>query len=401
MNKNRWVFIFCFFLLFFPKGGFKIKGIPITWGYILLGLFSIYWCIKKSKKIHRPHLYAYILTIPFQLTLIISLFFLEYSCSLGQLTACIINIIFLPFICFIVLSDYIYKMDLDYFLTILKKGIFFIAIYGIFLFFYKFITGKFIEIPFLTMNFSDIGTLENKHINRGFLFKLISTYNNGNIYGICLLMLLPLYQFLEHKNSRKIIVIISLILTLSRIVWTGLLFIEFFYFIISKKNKKELYKEFIPIFISFLSFGIFFIIFFPQVSSLFKIEKLLNLGGRINNYNLESLIYLLPNKGFRGISEMTYNSTFKNFGVIGLLLFIVGLLSSMIIYFLQRNKIKNKYSRYIILGILTYLLCAIIEGAFIFIPTIFFFWFLSSLLLRISYKTQPTIIKTNSINKTI
>ena len=35
------------------------------------------------------------------------------------------------------------------------------------------------------MNASDYGELEiTKNIGRGFFYKLISTYNNGNLYGV-------------------------------------------------------------------------------------------------------------------------------------------------------------------------------------------------------------------------
>ena len=66
--------------------------------------------------------------------------------------------------------------------------------------------GKFIEIPFLTVNAGDYGTLEStKHINRGGYLKLISTYNNGNVYGVATLILLPLvFEARTCSDGRKI-----------------------------------------------------------------------------------------------------------------------------------------------------------------------------------------------------
>ena len=87
--------------------------------------------------------------------------------------------------------------------------------------------GRFVEIPFLTVNFHDVGTLETtKYIDRGGIFKLISTYNNGNVYGVCLLMLLPFYNSVEPSKLKRMIVKLSLLLTLSRTVWFGLFFAE-------------------------------------------------------------------------------------------------------------------------------------------------------------------------------
>ena len=90
-------------------------------------------------------------------------------------------------------------------------AVLFVSAYGIFLFFYKLGTGSFIEIPYLTVNAGDLGELEGKSIDRGGIFKLISTYNNGNVYGISILILLPLYAHLEKRLSRVLTVKASLV----------------------------------------------------------------------------------------------------------------------------------------------------------------------------------------------
>src|SRR5690606_25097688 len=75
-------------------------------------------------------------------------------------------------------------------------------------------------------NAGDVGALEGKHIDRGGIFKLISTYNNGNIFGICMVMLLPLYACLERRTWPQLVVKAALVLTLSRTVWAGLIAYE-------------------------------------------------------------------------------------------------------------------------------------------------------------------------------
>src|SRR5690606_34127372 len=116
--------------------------------------------------------------------------------------------------------------DLDLLLRAVRMAVLLVSAYGIFLFFYKLATDSFIEIPYLTVNAGDVGELEGKSIDRGGVFKLISTYNNGNVYGISLLMLLPLYTFLEKRLSSVLTVKASLVLTLSRTVWAGLVVYE-------------------------------------------------------------------------------------------------------------------------------------------------------------------------------
>ena len=121
-----------------------------------------------------------------------------------------------------------------------------VALYGIVLFVYKIVTGDWIEIPFLTINYGDVGLMDYKHINRGGdIFKLISTYNNGNIYGVCMLMLLPFYEQCEDKGWKTLIVKASLVLTLSRTVWIGLVFYELvLQFYIRRQFSKTILRQF-------------------------------------------------------------------------------------------------------------------------------------------------------------
>ncbi len=80
------------------------------------------------------------------------------------------------------------------------------------------------------VNAADVGLLETtKDINRGGLFKLISTYNNGNVYGAAMLILLPLFDAIETRKWRKLFLRIALVLTLSRSVWIGLVMLQLVY----------------------------------------------------------------------------------------------------------------------------------------------------------------------------
>ncbi|MCK4632346.1 MAG: hypothetical protein KAT79_03695, partial [candidate division Zixibacteria bacterium] len=143
-------------------------------------------------------------------------------------------------------GNYFERARLDYLMDLLRKGLLLIAVYGIFLFIYRLVTGDWIEIPFLTVNYGDLGGLDYKHINRGGIFKLISTYNNGNIYGICVLMLLPLYERLEKKGWKVWIVKASLLLTLSRTVWIGLVVYELaMQFYIRREFSKTVLRQFV------------------------------------------------------------------------------------------------------------------------------------------------------------
>ena len=86
-------------------------------------------------------------------------------------------------------------------------------------------TGKMIEIPYLTVNIADYGLDENKYNLRfGFLMKLVSTYSNGNVYGAATVILLPLFDQIESKKAFRALVRVALFLTLSRTAWFALIF---------------------------------------------------------------------------------------------------------------------------------------------------------------------------------
>ncbi len=388
-KKIKSTIIFKFFLSFlilllfvFPKGGFKIHSIPITFGYLLLGIISLSLLIRKKYLVLHEHFSILLLLVPFQILSLITIIINGLSSadlSKGFLISFIISFIFLPVSFFLILSEYIQKIDLVFFFKIIKKGTFFVALYGIFLFFFKMFTGSFIQIPFLFMNFHDIGLLETKHIDKGTVFKLISTYNNGNLYGVCLLMFLPLYNLLENSILKKIIVKLSFLLTLSRTVWLGLIASEFFYDFFIKKNKKTAFIKFISALSIFIISMIFLAILFNFGLSWFLDPTL---GGRIQQFKILFKLELFSSVKFYTINEVVYLSIMENFGILGFILFLIGILSPLSIYIIKYLKLKKlNIEKCIFFGLVTYLFTAFADGGMLLIPTMVFYWFLSSLLL--------------------
>lgn len=375
---NFIVFLFFLFLIIFPKGGFKINNIPITWGYILLGIVSIFLLFRRSYEINKEHVYILFSLVPFQIYSLISIWIngVEY---IGFTISFFIGFFILPYIFLFIFSEYIQNLELEFFLKIFKRSILFIAIYGIFLFFYKIFSHQFIEIPFLTINYHDKTFLETTKFNdRGSLFKLISTYNNGNIYGICMLMLLPLYKLLEKSFLKRSLVKFSLLLTLSRTVWIGLIISEFFYDFFIRKNKIYSLIKFIISSCIFIGIILYLGKIMNQNISWFLDPTL---GNRINSEYSE--IHLLSKAPFKFIEEMLYNSILNIFGVLGFLFFLVGFLSPIYIFLIKI--IKNRQSEInisIFLGLLTYLIISLSDSAILYIPILVIYWFLSSFLLN-------------------
>jgi len=366
--------LLAFFLLLFPKGGFKVGSIPITWGYTLLGSISLLLFFKSKIRVLPNHLAILSLLLPFQIVSIFN-FALNQIGSFGYGISFFISFFILPLMFCFVLSKHMQNLDLALLLKIVQRGVFFLACYGIFLFFFKIFTGKFFAIPLLTTNLGDSFAMENKCISRGSMFKLISTFNNGNIFGICLLMILPLYQLKEKRLSRKFIVKLALLLTLSRTVWIGLIIHEFVDLLFLQKNKFFSCLKFLFFLLSFAGFSIF-IIQRTDISLSFFLD--VTLGNRIQQFEELFSSTLLGNTPFCGISEISYMGVLKNFGYLGLITFLIAMTGPLLLSKLS-NTSSSQHLR-IRWGLINYLIISLSDGAIMFIPTMAFFWFLSSLL---------------------
>jgi hypothetical protein len=375
-------FLLVIFIIAFPKGGFKVGEIPITNGYLVLAfasLLAIFVNIynKALFVMNIKQIIIFVSLLFFQIVFFLSIIFNGFS-DKNFFIATVVSLGVVPFI-FIFLFQYqINKINLNLVLNYISRAVLFVSIYGIFLFFYKYITGDFIEIPYLTVNAQDVGALEGKYIDRGGVYKLISTYNNGNIYGVCILMLLPLYNLIEHTRWKSSIVQVSLILTLSRTVWIGLLLYHILKVILRKKISITKLFNLLFFLIFLVAIIIFIMDYFLHANMNFIFDK--NLGGRIGQ--VESLnIFFFPNKEFSVIHEIVYISILDQLGVLGLFSFILFMVSPLGIYYIHKRKINDPYKQAIFLGMVIYLIVAFSDGAILYIPVMAIYWFLAALLI--------------------
>jgi hypothetical protein len=381
---NFFIGLLFIFLIIFPKGGIKINNIPLTWGYLILALLSLALLVRSRYMVKKQHVFILLSLIPFQIYSFISIW-LNGIENIGFTISFFLGFFILPLIFLFIFSQYIEDLNLDFFSKIFKKSLFLIALFGIFLFFYRIITNSFFEIPFLTINFHDRGLIETMKFNdRGFLLKLTSTYNNGNLYGVCILMFLPLFNLLEKNNIKKAILKLSLLLTLSRTVWIGLIISEFFYaFFINKNKSLSLIKFLISscIFITIM-------LFLGKIMN-WDIDKYLDptLGNRLNSKYYD--VHLLSIMPFKHIEEMLYNSILKIFGITGIVFFIFGFFSPIIIFLIKLSKgEESSLNKSIFFGLLTYLIASISDSAILYIPTLVIYWFLASFLMSANDFTQ-------------
>jgi len=399
------VLLCCVFLILFPKGGFKIGVVPITWGYILIGLYTL-MALPKSLlapgrlQVRRQVVFMLALLLPLQAIMFVQL--ADGIGSIGLIASDLTSFVAIPVIFLVIWRSWYTERTLVALLEIMRWCILLAAIYGIFLFFYKTITGSLIEIPYLTVNIDDAGQLATtKYIDRGGIFKLISTYNNGNVYGVATLILLPLYDKVERRTGLKLFVRLALLLTLSRTVWAGLVFERLLSLLrymvaafrqfprIERNSLRRLLWTLVPlgsivggillVFASSSRFG-------SEIGASFLLDP--TLGGRIGNdaERGSQLVGLSTIKFFNlqpllGFSEMTYFSALASMGLVGFFAVLLCFLSPVALALYDRTLIHNPIRRAALKGMFIYFLVAWVDGAIIYIPVMAFYWIAAILLI--------------------
>jgi hypothetical protein len=376
LPKKFWFSFLLLFIFIFPKAGIKVHDTPLTLGYLSLGLVAFLFLFRRRHLTSPNHFLVLLLLLPFQLVALLKLGFGEVK-TISYALSFMVNIAILPLLFFGIFSTFIETLDFSYFVRFFKKGMLVIAVYGIFVFFFRIFTGKLLMIPFLASNFHDLNALEKtKCLVRGDWLKLISTYQNGIIYGVSLLLLLPLYNLVETSKFKRAIVKTSLILTLSRTIWIGLCISQFLQHVQLKG----------------LTVKAFWKLVFQITCALLLLPWILKginatwdfifdptFGGR--NLQFETLSKMtLFGHPFDPIREILYLGVLEDFGIVGLVLFMIGFLAPLGI-FLSHLTPKDAFRIALAQGLLIYLVIALSDGAFHFIPVMAFYWFISALLI--------------------
>ncbi len=370
------------FLLVFPKGGIKLAGVPLTWGYIFLGL-AFAWLplallLGRSASVRTVRLLALALLVPFQLVVWWGLL-ANGTDGMGFAISLIVSFFFIPPMLVLVLGIHLDRIDLGFLFRLIRWGVFAVAVYGIFLFFYRLRTGAFIEVPFLTVNAGDVGGLEDKYIDRGGVFKLISTYNNGNIYGVSILTLLPLYAWLERSVPRQLAVKFSLLLTLSRTVWVGLILFEVLHRVFVKRISPRAVAVLLASLLVVVA-GLWYALDLMGWDAGHLFDR--RLGGRVGQLAALEEATVLPHTRFRDVLEIVYLGILHNFGIVGLGAYLLAMTGPLLLYAARVLPFaRTEYKRSLAAGLVLYLVVSMSDGALLFIPVMVFFWFVASLLL--------------------
>ncbi len=371
------------FLLVFPKGGIKLGDIPLTWGYLGLAI-GAFWLpiallLGHPLRLRRVRLLVLAAQIPFQLVIWLTLLS-QGTRGMGFAISLVVTFFFLPAMFVGVLGVHLDRIRLEFLFRLIRGAVVFVAAYGIFLFFYKLLIGSFVEIPYLTVNAGDMGELEtSKFIDRGGVFKLISTYNNGNLYGISILLILPLFAWLEHRASRLALVKLSLVLTLSRTIWFGLIVYEIMHRLYVRRVSIQGVAT-LGSALLFVALGIGYALSLMGFDASFIFDR--NLGGRLTQFDALESVAVLPGRPFETIGEIVYLSVMQSFGAVGFVAFLIAITAPLGAHFLGVLPFRDSdYKRSLAGALVVYLVIAVSDGGMLYIPVMAFFWFVVSLML--------------------
>ncbi len=373
------------FLILFPKGGIKFGDVPLTWGYMLLGLtlpvLAIVRLFAFPLRARRGAVAALASLIPFLLVFCYSTKQNGVD-SFGEAISTFTSLFVLPFAFLLIYPVFLPFVDGAKLDRLFRFSIFSAAAFGIFLFFLYPLTGHLFEVPYLTVNAGDYGMIETyKHINRGAYLKLISTYNNGNVYGVATLILLPLYNALEPRLWRRNTLKLALILSLSRTVWFGLVVEQLLSLVRLGANAALTFPRIAlgpaakrGSVILLTGGGILIGLSFTSRNLAFLFDS--QLGGRTDTLRAAAQnVTWLPAIPVQLFGEVVYATALSSYGITGLLSIVLIFTLPYFLLLRDQSSVRSPLRMAALKGLLLYMILMFIDGAINFIPVMAFYWF--------------------------
>jgi len=361
-----------------PKAGIEVSGLPVTFGYMLLGVAAPLGLIAL---IRRPTLQAAAIGnfIAYLLVGLIALYktFL-FGAAASSVILSLALFIALPMIMLIALCSHLEYLTERQIGGILKWSMRLVIVWGLMNFTLYVLFKHIIEIKYITINAGEVSSVFNKNNRRGSLMKLISTYNNGNIFGVCMIMLAPLYIYFERSRLWVVAFLIAIVLSLSRTTWFGLIAVGGMMVLTGQIRLSRGYFWIAVVCSVALAIGMMATLGWSSNSILDT-----NLGGRLDQWT-DLTLSPFGEDTFR-IAEILYAGLIRSFGVIGALFALVALLYP-IGYALSRARQLSVLRRAAAVGCAGYLLAAFFDAAFIYPPTIAIYLFASALVYRRGYR---------------
>ncbi|WP_062387875.1 O-antigen ligase family protein [Demequina iriomotensis] len=373
--------------LVIPKAGVKVGDIPVTLGNILfLGLLTI-GAIAVLARNRVPHtglnglvglLIAY-MAVRTIVSAVLGTFDFGFAFSL----------VFAPLMFFAVVASARRPGEIEMLARIYVIGFAALATYGV----AQYVLGvNAVALPGITVNLTDFQSGPEWYLRKDNRVegssKLFATYQNGNIFGVNLILIFGVAH--EAMKGRWRLVgftafLVLGMLTLSRSVWLGLAAYILFRFVLTRAASPAGAAARVM-----LGAGLLFAIpvlfgFFPQLTTrLFQtpdVDSLVNAAGRtprlvalIESSASNPIAVLVGPDGVAAYSggayEITYGAVYMVGGVIALALFLAVVLRT----WRTLHKSPSAVARGAGYGVAAYAVASTVEGAFWLPPTALVFW---------------------------
>lgn len=376
------------FSIFIPKAGVKIGELPVSPALLLfvllLGICGV--AFLGGKRIAESDIsHLLLITVAyFSLRILV-------SGVLGEgVSGWALGLVVSPLMFFVVMSVVRTKQELQTLMRMILWGFVGVCAYAL----AQLVFGiDAVTIPGVTVNLSDYqaGGLTwylEKHNRVGDGTKIFSTYQNGNILGVNLLLLFPL-AYTAASAKLKLIVVPMFIgigfATLSRSVWGGIA-ISLLFLLLARRPRGigEAAGRVILAIVLLLAIPAAFVLN-PGLSNRLlsaDFDSLVNLAGRTPNLvallessvgNPVALLFgpmgLADYEG--GAFEITIAATYMVAGLVGVLL----LTAVVVVMITSLARAGNApIARAVLLSVTVYVLVSVIEGAFWLPPTALLFW---------------------------
>lgn len=364
-----------------PKGGVKLAGLPLTWGYLFAALMVVPAAIGLHRRpgiVTLPLLQLACLYLP--VGVLIGLKVFVYGLTMNVAAVTLVQFVVLPVIMLAFLGPYLEEISTDLLATTLVWCLRFAAMWGMVNFILYPLIHTFLEVPYVTVNAADVGTIYEKNNRRGVLMKLVSTYNNGNLFGICMVLLAPVYILFEKSRVWLGLFIVAAICTLSRTVWFAMAAVTGIMMLTGQIEVRR----------TRVWMGVVL-----GVCVLFAVLPLMgwtpdrlvdtSLGGRDRTFERFELSVFGGDK--LNIPEIVYLGLLNSFGVVGFV-FALGALVCGPVFGLLHWPRLSPLRRAAVAGLGGYMVGALIDGAFILPPVMVQFLFMTSLIYRRGLRPQ-------------
>lgn len=373
------------FNLALPKGGTRIEGFPITWGYLAIAgvtVFAAIGTLRRRDISLPPIIQACCLMLPMAIITyykaqqfgLPSSGWLQYAVLFG----------FFPIAILVFMAPYLEQLQARHIAGVLRICIRFAVAWGLFNFLLFLAVGQVIEIPYVTVNGAEVISVLKKNNMRGTVMKLVSSFNNGNIFGVCMVMLMPIYFHIEKRKGWLAAFVIALLCTLSRTAWFAMT-AAFILMVLAGQIRVNR----ISVWVSLGAAICVFLAILPMLgwTSANLIDD--RLGGRLKY--LQKLEISFFGQETINIPEVVYYGLLQSYGLVGFVIALAAL-SYAAIYGLMNWSRLSQMRRSAVLGVIAYLFACTMDGAFVFPPVFPLFLLINALIYRRGYRVQQDLV---------